>query len=130
MDSFEYTVTDNSFFFVVEDEYYVPSNTVGQVLNVLAHDWDCSSSNDALTIVDVGLALNSAALCPSRQTDAISFTALLPISSATTSSDMWLRMRLAIAEARESLSDPWCRRSTASSVPPTTTLAAPQVLSQ
>lgn len=58
MDSFEYTVTDNSFFFVVEDEYYVPSNTVGQVLNVLANDWDCSSSNDALTIVDVGPALN------------------------------------------------------------------------
>ena len=57
-DSFEYTVTDNSFLFAVADEFYVPSNTVGRTLNVLANDRDYTQAASSLTIVEVSPTLN------------------------------------------------------------------------
>jgi len=57
-DSFAYTVTDNSFLFIMDDEFYVPANTVSRVLDVLANDRDYTATPSALTIVDVGPTLN------------------------------------------------------------------------
>ena len=56
-DSFEYTITDNSFLFVVDDEFYVPANAVMQTLDVLANDRDFTTQASTLTIVDVGPTL-------------------------------------------------------------------------
>ncbi|MDD4017307.1 MAG: Ig-like domain-containing protein [Kiritimatiellae bacterium] len=56
-DSFEYTVTDNSFLFIVDDEFYVPADTVGQTLDVLANDRDFTPQASTLTIVEVGPTL-------------------------------------------------------------------------
>jgi hypothetical protein len=55
---FEYTVTDNSFLFAVNDEYYVPAGTQGRILNVLANDRDFTDSEGMLTIVAAGPALH------------------------------------------------------------------------
>ena len=57
-DTFDYTLTDNSFLFVVEDAFYVPSNTVGRVLDVLANDRDLTPMPTPLTIVEAGPTLN------------------------------------------------------------------------
>jgi VCBS repeat-containing protein len=55
---FEYTVTDNSFLFAVDDEYYVPAGTQGRVLNVLANDRDYTDADGVLTIIAAGPALH------------------------------------------------------------------------
>lgn len=57
-DSFTYTITDNSFLFAVADEYYVPTNTVGRTLDVLANDRDFTARASTLAIVEVSPTLN------------------------------------------------------------------------
>ncbi len=57
IDSFNYTISDNSFLFVVDDSFYVPAETVGRSLDVLANDRDFTPFASTLTIVDVGPAL-------------------------------------------------------------------------
>lgn len=54
---FPYTVTDNSFLFAVDDEFYVPRNTAGRILDVLANDRDLTDAGGALSIVDAGPTL-------------------------------------------------------------------------
>jgi VCBS repeat-containing protein len=56
-DSFNYTISDNSFLFVMDDSFYVPAETVGRSLDVLANDRDFTPFASTLTIVDVGPAL-------------------------------------------------------------------------
>lgn len=56
-DSFNYTISDNSFLFAVDDSFYVPAETVGRNLDVLANDRDFTPFASTLTIVDVGPAL-------------------------------------------------------------------------
>lgn len=55
---FNYTITDNSFIFAVDDEFYMPANTTNQVLDVLANDRDFTDAAGTLTIVDAGPALH------------------------------------------------------------------------
>jgi len=55
---FEYTITDNSFLFAVDDEFYVPAGATNRNLDVLANDRDFTDSLGDLTIVDAGPALN------------------------------------------------------------------------
>lgn len=55
---FAYTITDNSFLFVVDDEFYAPMDTTGKVLHVLANDRDFTDSEGILTIIDAGPALH------------------------------------------------------------------------
>jgi hypothetical protein len=54
---FGYTITDNSFLFAVDDEFYVPAGTVNRTLLVLANDRDFTDAQGLLTIVDAGPAL-------------------------------------------------------------------------
>ena len=56
-DSFDYAISDNSFLFVTDDEFYVPTNTVERSLDVLANDRDFTPQPSALTIVDAGPTL-------------------------------------------------------------------------
>jgi VCBS repeat-containing protein len=56
-DSFPYAISDNSFLFVVDDEFYVPADTVGRTLDVLANDRDFTQFTSTLTIVDAGPTL-------------------------------------------------------------------------
>ena len=57
-DTFNYTITDNSFLFAVADEFYVPTNTVNRVLDVLANDRDYTVDASRLMIVEVSPTLN------------------------------------------------------------------------
>jgi len=56
-DTFNYTISDNSFLFVMDDSFYVPAESVGRSLDVLANDRDFTPFASTLTIVDVGPAL-------------------------------------------------------------------------
>ena len=55
---FNYTITDNSFLFAVNDEFYVPAGTQGRALDVLANDRDYTDSAGVLVIVGAGPALH------------------------------------------------------------------------
>lgn len=61
-DSFDYTITDNSFLFAVDDEFYIPYGTANRVLDVLANDRDYTPAAPPLTIVDAGPTLNGGLL--------------------------------------------------------------------
>ncbi|HMP76316.1 MAG TPA: Ig-like domain-containing protein [Kiritimatiellia bacterium] len=54
---FGYAITDNSFLFAMDDEFYVPAGTVGRVLDVLANDRDFTDSAGNLTIISAGPTL-------------------------------------------------------------------------
>ena len=54
---FPYTITDNSFLFATDDEFYVPAGTAGRVLDVLANDRDATDSAGVLTIISAGPTL-------------------------------------------------------------------------
>ena len=54
---FGYTITDNSFLFAVDDEFYVPFGTADRTLDVLANDRDFTDAEGILTIIDAGPAL-------------------------------------------------------------------------
>lgn len=55
---FDYTITDNSFLFAVNDEFHVPAGTTNRVLDVLLNDRDFTDSQGMLTIIDAGPALH------------------------------------------------------------------------
>jgi VCBS repeat-containing protein len=55
---FNYTITDNSFLFATDDEFYVPAGTVGRVLGVLVNDRDFTDAAGVLTIIDAGPTLH------------------------------------------------------------------------
>ncbi len=55
---FSYTITDNSFLFATDDEFYVPAGTTGKVLDVLANDRNFTDATGGVTIVSAGPALN------------------------------------------------------------------------
>lgn len=55
---FAYTITDNSFLFAVDDEFYTPMGTTGNVLHVLVNDRDFTDAEGILTIIDAGPALH------------------------------------------------------------------------
>ena len=55
---FDYTITDNSFLFAVDDYFYIPAGTSNRVLDVLANDRDFTDSEGVLTIIDAGPALH------------------------------------------------------------------------
>ena len=55
---FNYTLTDNSFLFVVDDDFYLPLGTANRLLDVLANDRDFTDSEGRMTIIGVGPTLN------------------------------------------------------------------------
>ena len=59
---FDYTVTDNSFLFAVEDAFHVPVDSPAVLLNVLANDRDFTDAVGALVIVGAGPAAQGGAV--------------------------------------------------------------------
>ena len=51
---FGYSITDNSFLFADDDEFYVPAGSVGIALDALANDRDYTDAEGGLVIVDAG----------------------------------------------------------------------------
>ena len=60
--AFDYTVTDNSFLFAVEDAFHVPINSSEVVLDVLANDRDFTDATGAPIIVGAGPAAQGGAV--------------------------------------------------------------------
>lgn len=57
--TFEYSVTDNSFLFAVDDEFHVPANSPEVILDVLANDRDFTDATvGPLSIINAGPALH------------------------------------------------------------------------
>ncbi len=56
--TFDYTVTDNSFLLAVDDDFYVPFGATNRLLDVLANDRDFTDAEGPLTIIDAGPALH------------------------------------------------------------------------
>ena len=55
---FNYTITDNSFLFAVDDSFYVPAGATNRQIDVLANDRDFTDADGDVIIVDAGPALH------------------------------------------------------------------------
>jgi len=59
---FNYTITDNSFLFAVDDTFHVPAGMPAQMLDVLANDRDFTDADGILAITGAGPALHGGSI--------------------------------------------------------------------
>ncbi len=59
---FNYSITDNSFLFAVDDMFYVPAGATNRQLDVLSNDRDFTDADGELIIVEAGPALHGGSI--------------------------------------------------------------------